>query len=1095
MGRDDATGPNPDARVALSARQLGISMQDRLGAADAYNVSFAYRFGPTVDVARLQAALERSIGRHEALRTVFGDDAGEVVGRVLDPSTSLDLVTARVTAAEADLVLETSWRTPFDLATERPVRACLLDVDGIHHVLSVTVHHIVFDDWSMGLLLDEIAAAYADPTTTTTAPPDDDDDLMAAHRDRIAGSRLTPGAAARRLRALGSAVDRLRDAPDRLDLPRSRLEAGEGRSWSGAAQEAVLDPALADRIRRVAAEAGCTEYVVYLAAWAVLVALYAQHEDIAIGTPVADRAGPGTDQLVGYFLSTLVVRQRIRSDAGLVEIVEQTRDAFYDALDDASQVAYEDVVRELAGGRDDPSAPLFAAWFAMDDGSADLQLPGVDVERIEVPSTTAKFELAMFVSLHPLGPRIGIEHAAPLYDGQVVAAMLGHYERVLGALADEPGLQLRHLDVLSPDEHATLRRWGRRGEPAPAARDLAGEFHRAAAATPGEIAVEHGPDAVSYADLEAMADLVASRLAAAGIGPGDVVGVSVARSPLMVAAVLGVLGVGAAYVALDAGYPLERLRYMIEDSDIDTVVTDAAAASRFDALPVTALDVSGEDRPDPSARTSARTPVRATVPPGSPAYVTYTSGSTGRPKGIRMSHRAVWNLLAWQQSHYEVVRLGSRTLQFAALSFDVSAQEIFGALCFGGTLVLIDESERDAVHDIMRIVRDRRVERVFMAAPALLEAVDSAHALEVVPEHLRVLISGSEQLVVTAALRAWLGSQPRARLYNEYGPSETHVATMYEAAPDPADWPTWLPIGRPVGETEIRVLDARGLRTPPGVVGEICIAGPGLADGYSRLARTTAAAFVPDPFGDVPGSRMYRTGDLARFLPSGDLEYLGRRDSQIKIRGFRVELEEIRAVLDDAEPVAQSFVTTALAQGTNTIVAYWSRRADATGGAAALGARLAERLPAYMIPSRLIEVDEFPLTAHGKIDQRALAETAGADDADSHHGSGAKPLAATGDPLAAAIAGVIGRLVGRTDVGEHEDFFDIGGHSLLANRLVWTLQAEQLATVSLRGIFDGRTAARIAAAAEAPRRAEPALRPTADAHTRLAALIDHIGDH
>jgi len=1068
-----------------SEGQVGIWIQDQMGAADAYNVSFAYRLSGPLDVAALLSAVHAAIGRHEAFRTVFREVDGDVAGLVLADPAPVDLPYERITADEAAARLESSWRAAFDLASDRLVRGCLLDVDGEPHVLSITVHHIVFDDWSMGVFLDELAKLYrarrdgSEPPRTGT-----DDAAMAAHREWSYGRRSSASRQAR----LDAAVSALADAPERLDLPRRRTESGAPRGWGGAVAEAIVDEDVACRVRAVAADAGCTEYMLYLVAWATLVSIYAQHDDVTVGTPVADRLGPDATALVGYFLNTLVVRHSVPAESTFTDVLDGARDRFYDAVENAD-VAYEDFARALAGQREDPSAPLFATWFALDDATLDLTLDGVAVERIPVPTVAAKFELALFVSLGAQSHRLALEYSSALYDSAVMEGMLRHYRRLLSVVTDDPDIRVRDIGVLGDDERDTLERWGRRGGREQTPRHIAAEFAMAALREGDRVALEHADIRVSYTELKAMADRVAARLRDADVAPGDVVGVSVSRSPAMIASVLGVLTAGAGYVALDPGHPTARLRYVVANSDVRVVLIDAASAE-----PIVALGVDTIPAADAGREQGSSSPVRgdggtAAAGPKALAYVTYTSGSTGTPKGIRMSHGAVWNLLDWQQRHYASIGRGHRTLQFAALSFDVSAQEIFGTLCSGGVLVLADQHERDAVHDIMRVVRDRQVERVFMAAPALLEAVESAVALGVVPDRLRVLVSGSEQLVVTAALRAFLaGLRPDARLFNEYGPSETHVATMYEAPPDPARWAAWMPIGRPVGDTEVRLLDTHGRRPPPGSVGEICLAGPGLADGYSRLPGTTARAFVPDPYSTHPGARMYRTGDLGRFLPDGDLEFLGRRDTQIKIRGFRIELEEIRAVLDAAEQVAQSFVMVTMRAGQRVITAFWVRAPSAAPGDGP-SPHLREYLPSYMVPARLVEIDEFPLTPHGKVDQRALVAAHPDEDTPVVLASRPEP---SGDPRTLAVARAMAEVLGRETVGEHDDFFELGGHSLLANRLVWTLESEGIAAVTLRVVFDRRTAARIASSAPVPR---PAVEPLhrGSVADRLSSLIDLVG--
>ncbi len=1080
--RDATTVEGP--AVALSEGQIGLWIQDQLGAGGAYNVSFAYRLGRTLDVDAMREAVLAAVARHQAFRTVFRESDGTVVGQVLADPPPVEVNLEWATQADADQRLRASWTTPFELSAERLVRVLLLDVESDHYVLSFTVHHIVFDDWSMGLWLDELEALYAAQrgggSRMTTEP---DDTRMGAYQRWANERRASPD----RGRRLEAAVELLSEVPQRLDLPRRKVEPGSA-SWQGSAVEAVLDVGVADRVRAVARASGCTEYVLYHAAWATLVSIYSQHPVIAVGTPIADRLGVNADALVGYFLNTVVVRHDIRDENTFADVLVSAREAFFQGVENAD-ASYEEVVRSLASSREDPTAPLFSTWFALDDATSDLTLDGVTVERLEVPVSTAKFELALFVSLGRPRHRLVLEYMSALYDRSTMESMLRHYIALLDVVTTDPAIRVRDIDILDTAEREVLERWGARGATPGESKNIAAEFARTARTFPQHMAVEHGDVQLTYSALHRMVDAVSAHLRAVGVGPGDVVGVAVGRSPAMVAAVLGALTAGAAYVALDPGYPRARLNHMVADCGVRVVLADRSTADRIGELgipvmiPVDAATVPlGE--PTPSDQLS----------PTALAYVTYTSGSTGTPKGIRMSHAAVWNLLGWQQQHYASVGRGHRTLQFAALSFDVSAQEIFGALCNGGVLVLIDQAERDAIHGIMALVRDRRVDRVFMAAPALLEAVESAVALGVVPDRLRVVVSGSEQLVVSDALRTFFQAlPPDARLHNEYGPSETHVATMFEAPADPTLWPTWMPIGRPVGETEVRLLDAHLRLAPPGSVGEICLSGPGLADGYSGLPRATAQAFVPDPYSAHAGARMYRTGDIARFLPDGSIEFLGRRDTQVKIRGYRIELEEIRAVLDAVGPVAQSFVMLSDQAGQSAIAAFWVRRAgeQSADDVDVVWKHLREHLPSYMLPAHLIEVPAFPLTPHGKVDQRALVATHLDPVGLVAHVHTPDP---SGDPLALAIVAVMARILDRADLGEHDDFFAFGGNSLLANRLVWTLEVEQTAAVGLRAIFDGRTAVGIAALALPPRpRGVPSRAQAASVSETLSSLIDQIG--
>ncbi len=1066
--------------IPLTPGQEGIWIQDSLGRGAAYHVPFAYAIGHGLDPDRLVRSVETVLDAHVAFRMRVRSDGGRPFGWASEPGTGARVERRRVHAHEVDRVLDELADRPFDLAHDLPVRALLLEAED-RHVLAVVVHHLVFDDWSMDLVLEEVARCYRDGASA--APPSDDEilptHLRAWQEELQARGPGRDDRIARRARAFA-------DPPARLDLPR-RETSGSGPDVGGAHATSTVDLTTSAAVRDLAAAHACTEYVVHLAAWATLVAFHGQHDDVAVGTPLAQRSRPGAGDLVGYFLDTLVVRPHLPGHRTFDDVVESTRDAFFDALEASTEMAYEEVARAVTGR--EPDGPLFTVWFAWQPPGDGLVLEDVaDVRRIDLPTRTAKFDLALFVEPTDEGLRLHLEHRADAVDTATAESLLRRYGRLLREVTGSPGTPLAQIDLLDDAEERRLLDLGRGPDAGrgPVAHQLDEPILRWARARPDDPAVLHEGRTTTYAELLDQASRWTAALVSRGVAVGDVVGVSVPRSPDMVAAVLGVLGAGAGYVALTLDHPAARLRHVVTDCAVRVALTGEDVGV-LPALGVETIDRPALDRP---ALDEAPLPVPevARRPAGEAlAYVTYTSGSTGRPKGIRMTHQAVGNLLDWQERTYPGIGAGDRTLQFASLGFDVSAQEIFGTLQTGGTLVLISEEQRNAVHRTMRLVQEHEVSRLFMPAPALLEATAGAVAQGVAPASLRVVVSGSEQLVVTDALRAFFRSVPAARLHNEYGPSETHVATMYAAAQDPDTWPAWLPIGAPVGATCVHLLDDHGRLMPPGAVGEVYLSGPGLAQGYAGMPVATARAFVPHARGTGPGERAYRTGDLARYTEDGALEYLGRRDSQVKIRGFRIELEEVRTVLDAADGVAQAYVTTRGAGGHAELLGYWRRSGEGGTTEEDLRRHLADHLPPAMLPARLYEVESFPLTPNGKIDARALEDRWARTDVER------EPVAPADDPLVAAVASSIASVLERPAVGPTSDFFDLGGNSLLANRLVWTLAADGVAAVTLRDVMDGRTATAIAHRAR-PVEVETTRADTAQAHERLDTLMRDLED-
>lgn len=587
-------------------------------------------------------------------------------------------------------------------------------------------------------------------------------------------------------------------------------------------------------------------------------------------------------------------------------------------------------------------------------------------------------------------------------------------------------------------------------------------FERQAAATPDAVAAECGGVPVTYADLNRRAEAVAEALAAAGTTEGTFVRIAVRRSVAMLAAVLGTLKSGAAYVPLDLSHPAERIAMILEDTGAAPTLTDAASRDLLPPGGALLIDVADlPDQPSDGFR-SADLPAGATPEPM--AYVMYTSGSTGRPKGILMPHRAVSHLVTWQLERYRPWSPGYRTLQFASLSFDVSFQEIFSTFASGGTLVLITEAERRDLHGLVRLLNREWIQRLFIPSVALQQVAEGYRADGELPAALDTVIAGSEQLMITDDLRDMFSHLPQCRLHNEYGPSETQVTTAYSLPSDPGAWPARVPIGRPIANWRVYVLDDRRRPVPPGGRGEVYIGGPGLAYGYLHRPEQTAAAFIPDHFSGRPGDRLYRSGDIARHLPDGNLEFLGRADNQVKIRGFRVELGEIEATLNACQGVRTAFVTVHGPDSAHhRLVAYVVPGDGAAVDPVELRNLLRRRLPEYMVPDAFTFLGQFPLTVNGKIDQRRLpAPDFGAA---RQTACFVAPRGGTERMIAADMA----RILGAERIGLHDDFFESGGYSLAAVELVRAVQKRFAAELALADFYKQPTVAGLAALVRASR--------------------------
>ncbi|MFJ3217590.1 amino acid adenylation domain-containing protein [Kitasatospora sp. NPDC086801] len=1061
-------GPHGRTEGPLSPGQRRLWLLDRLhpGSAE-YNVPMAWRIEGDLDEAALVESVRALCLRHSALRTRITVDAqGEPGQTVLAAAPAVEIVDhGALPDAEREAAVEAAVRAeadgPLDLAgAQPPVRLRLHRHGDRRWTLTLTVHHILFDDWSSGVLQHDLAALYRRATGGggELAPP------SAQYLDwAVRQHERTEG----RAEQLAHWRERLEGAPTTVDLP-----AHPGReSGPGPARQLTVpaDPADLARLEELGRAEGCTSVTVLLAAWAALLHRVGGQDDLVIGTPYAQRGPAWTHELIGFFLNTLALRADLTGTPSFRALLGRMRTAVTEAYERA-EVPFDEVVEALRPSRSGSRHPLFQVWFAADEvGAAGLDLPGTVCTPLEADGGRAKFDLVLFAARRPAGTELVLEYDSVLFDHATVEQLGRQLARLVRALADAPDRPLSDHELLDPAERElVLRTWN------DTAAELGAEplahhwFERQAARTPDAIAVEAGDERVSYGELDRRAEAVARALAEAGAGAGGFVGIAVRRSVAMLAAVLGTLRTGAAYVPLDLSHPPERIALLLEDTDPPVVLVAEGTADRLPATGARLIDVGALP-----AGPVADGPARPTAPadPESVAYVTYTSGSTGRPKGILMPHRAVGNLVAWQLERYRLRQPGHRTLQFASLSFDVSFQEIFSTLGAGGTLVLITEDERRDVHGLVDLLNRHRVQRLFIPAVALQQVAEGYRQGGRLPHTLETVIAGSEQLVVTDDLRRLFADLPNGRLHNEYGPSETHVTTAHHLPADPAEWPGWAPIGRPIANSRVYVLDAARRPVPVGARGEVYIGGAGLAHGYLGRPELTALAFVPDPFSDRPGARLYRTGDIARHLPEGELEFLGRADGQVKIRGFRVELGEVQAGLD-AHPAVRSAFVKVDGQGSaeRRLIAYVVPQDGSAPGPAELRDFLRRRLPEYMVPAAFVALDRFPLTVNGKVDQRRLP----APEFTTGTGPGAEPRDALERDLAAELAG----LLGAERVGRDDDFFQLGGHSLLATKLLWAVQARHHVEFPLADFYRQPT---VAGLAELVRGADPASRPDAGA--------------
>ncbi|MFD7716353.1 amino acid adenylation domain-containing protein [Streptomyces sp. NPDC059814] len=1035
--------PRDGNPLPLSFAQQRLWFLDQLepGRAE-YLLPFAFRVHGLIDVDALDTAFTALVSRHEILRTRFGtDDAGSPVQSISPEEPVAVLV--RDLRAVADVqdrddacaaVLAEDALRPVDLTVGPVLRVVLVRLADEEAVLAVTVHHIAFDGWSVGVLVRELSALYATALEKGPGPaplPVQYADYALWQRGWLTGEPLERQLDYWRTRLAGL---------EPLELSTDQARPAE-RTGKGEVVRFSVPADVAARAKAVAAEGGASLFMTLLSVFQLLLARHSGQRDVAVGTPIAGRNRAETEDLIGFFVNTLVLRTDLSGDPAFTELLARVKDAALGAYDH-QDLPFERLVEELAPDRDLSRNPLFQTLFALQNtpGADAWSLPGLTAEPIESPVRDAKFDLSMYLAEADDGTLDGaIVYAGDLFTEATARRLVDHFGNLLDAATARPGAALSELEMLGPDErHRIVTEWNATSAPVPAAATLHQLFEERAALAPDAVAVVCGTDELTYRELDERANQLAHRLRAEpGIGPDVPVGVCLERSPALVWTLLGILKAGAAYVPLDPEHPAERLAYLVEDSGAPLVVTDTAHAGLLtEGLRLLAVDRAA-DLPD-TLPVTAPEPVAG---PGDLSYLIYTSGSTGRPKGVRIEHRGVVNYLAGMQHAFPIAP-GEGFLQATPLSFDVSAYEIFWPLWQGAKVVLVPGSDRLDMAEVSRLMRIHRVVGLHFV-PSLLDLFVS----EVRPEDcvgLRYAFASGEPLQPALVAR-FLDRFP-GDLVNLYGATEVSVDTTYWRA-SRTDPHGPVLAGRPMANQTVYVLDPDRRPVPAGVLGEVYLGGDSVGRGYHERPELTAERFVPDPF---TGGRMYRTGDVGRFTPDGGLDLLGRIDRQVKLRGVRVELAEIEAVLLNHDAVGVCAVTVREdAPGDKRLVAYYVPGPGSTADTGALRGWAAERLPRAMMPSAFMELPELPLNRNGKVDHAALPAP---DDVDITAG-----FVAPRDDIEAEIAEIMAGVLGLEKVGIHDRFFDIGGHSLLAIQLVNRIEAATGVRIGLRRLFQAPT--------------------------------------
>ncbi|MDC0683710.1 non-ribosomal peptide synthetase [Sorangium atrum] len=1041
-------------RLPLSLVQERLWFLEQLVAgAPVYHIAAAVRLAGALDAGALEKAVTALAARHEALRTSFPSVEGRPVQRIAPPAPVAlpreDMSALADEARESALQrrLREEARRAFDLAEAPPVRWTLVRTGDQEHVLSVTCHHLIADGWSMNVLLRELSllyGAFAAGRSPALAP------LALQQADHALWQRQNERAAARE-RELSYWRDRLKGPVPPLELPTDRPRPPV-QTYAGAREELALSPELVARLSALGRRTGATLFTIVAAGLFSLLHRYTGQSDVCIGTPVTARPRAALEGVVGCLLNTLALRVDLSGNPGVTELLARVRAAVLEGQ--AHQEApFERVLEALSLERNLSHTPLFNVMIAMDPAPEQApEIPGLSIGVQRVDTGTAQFDLTLSLTLDAQGGARGAwEYNSDLFDRATAARMARHLLAILDGLAAGPEVRLADLPVMDAAEREQLViGWNATDAEAPLDRCAHELIEAQVERTPEAAAVVSGAETLTYRELNRRANQLAHHLRSLGVGPEVPVGLCVERSIDMVVGMLGVLKAGGAYVPLDPSYPDDRLQFIVEDTGAPVLLTQQHLAARLEGRGARTLCL------DTQRETIERAPGGNPERRGTPeclAYVIYTSGSTGKPKGVMIPHRGLVNYLSWCVEAYRVSE-GQGALVHSSIGFDLTITGLYAPLLAGGRVILAGEVEGEG---LARALCEQQGLSLVKLTPAHLAVLNHLVRPEEAAQRTRAFVIGGEALS-GSTLQFWQQNAPETRLINEYGPTETVVGCcIHEAGRGEGDAAS-VPIGRPIANTQLYVLDRKLEPVPVGVSGELYIGGAGVARGYLNRPALTAERFVPDPFRAEAGARLYRTGDACRWRGDGTLEYLGRLDHQVKIRGYRIELGEIESVLMQHEGVREAVVVAREdSPGNRRLVGYVTGRDGTAPEPEALRAWAAKALPGYMVPAPILVLERLPLSQNGKVDRRALPPPEALV-------ATARDTTPPRTELERTLAAIWREVLSVPQVGIHDNFFDLGGHSLLLAKVHSRLRDTVDRDLRLLVLFQHPTIASLAAA-------------------------------
>ena len=1032
-------------RIPLSFSQERLAFIDKLEGTVQYHIPIALRLKGKLNKENLGKALRQIANRHEILRTVILEEDGvgyQVVREANNDEWNLNYSDGSVYKDDVEalqIYIQELINLPFDLSEDHMIRTHLIKINEDEHILVLNMHHIASDGWSLSIVISELVEMYEALTENREAKlsdlPIQYADFALWQRDYLKGEVLEKKLDYWKTKLKGTEPLQLP-----ADFPRpAKL------SINGASKEFNLDKDLSDSVHKLCQQSGTTMFMTLLAAFNVLLYRYSGQNDICVGSPIAGRQQKETEDLIGFFVNTLALRSDVSGELSFSKFLQQVKTTTLEAYEN-QEVPFEKIVESVESQRDMSRNPLFQVMFALQNvpDIPQLGIKELSLFKEEFISNVTKFDISFFMTETPVGLYGTVEYCTDLFSEETIDRMIGHFNQLLGSIVKAPQQMIGSLPMLSKaEEHKLLVEFNDTAVEFPKDKidkGISGLIEEQAEINPDNVALVLNDNKLTYKELNERSNRLGHYLRSKGVKGGTLVPICMERSMEMITGIISILKAGGAYVPVDPDYPAERISYMLEDTGAKVMLTSKNVKSRLPEVKgIAVIDTDSEIQE--ISKQSAEN-LKDKAEPGNIAYVLYTSGSTGKPKGVRMPESSLMNLLLWQDTQFENKQ--RKVLQFTSLNFDVSFQEIFSTLCFGSTLCLISAERRIDMSEVLKDIAGYNITHLFIPYIVLKNLAELFSSLTDVKHSLEEIITAGEQLVITKEIEEVL-NKGNIKLYNHYGPTEAHVVSSYKID-STKDIPLLPPIGKPIANTKLYIVRDKDQPVPVGASGELYIGGVQVAQGYQNLPDLTAEKFIKDPFENKEGARVYKTGDLVRWLPDGNIDYLGRIDDQIKIRGYRVEPGEIENMIQQSGMVSGSVVIA---------------KADKTGNKRLTGYVVAGenfdkeeminylrgKLPDYMVPAFWVKLESIPLTPTGKTDKKALPDP---DITEELKDKYVGPRNETEEKLAEIYKELL--LLER--VGVHDNFFELGGHSLLATRAVSAIKKKLSVNIPIKALFE-----------------------------------------